>query len=281
MIGLHYNTQSGKTPNDNTLMNSTRQQIRVHIVGCPRSGTTLMTELMRYAYQFAGAADHEQTLFAPIPADLSPYLSKKPADTIRIGHAFEKDENLHVIALIRDPRAVITSKHWSHPDMYFVGFARWRHYADVIARYQNHPRYLLIRYEDLLHDPDGQQQRVNQHLPFLQQERVFSAYPEGVESLHNHAEKALGGVRPFDTSRINAWQEHLGRIKREQLANADFQQALEQFGYETDDSWLSCLQDVEPAGSSYKDRTEAWPKSWEIGIRYWWRTRRYLAARGR
>ena len=95
---------------------------RVHVVGCPRSGTTLMTELLRYAYEFAGAADHERSLFDPIPAGLSPYLTKKPADTIRIQRAFTEDENLHVVALVRDPRAVITSVHWSHPDQYFVGF---------------------------------------------------------------------------------------------------------------------------------------------------------------
>ena len=134
-------------------MNSQAQQIRVHVVGCPRSGTTLVNELLRYAYDFAGASDHEQTLFAPIPQDVSPYLSKKPADTIRIGRAFEHDEQLYVIALIRDPRAVITSKHWSHPDMYFVGFERWLHYANIISGYQDHPRYLVVRYEDDLGIP--------------------------------------------------------------------------------------------------------------------------------
>ena len=65
------------------------KQTRVHVVGCPRSGTTLMTELLRYAYSFAGAAEHERSLFDPIPAELSPYLTKKPADTIRIGKAFD------------------------------------------------------------------------------------------------------------------------------------------------------------------------------------------------
>ena len=89
-----------------------------------------MTELLRYAFTFEGAAGHERSLFDDIPANASPYLTKKPADTIRISRAFKHDENLHVIALIRDPRAVITSIHWSHPDVYFVGFARWKAYAD-------------------------------------------------------------------------------------------------------------------------------------------------------
>ena len=260
-------------------MNRQAEQIRVHVVGCPRSGTTLMNELLRYAYSFAGSADHEQTLFAPIPENLSPYLSKKPADTVRIEKAFAGDENLYVIALIRDPRAVISSRHWSHPDLYFVGFARWYLYANIIHRMQSHPRYLVVRYEDLLHDPDTIQQAVDQHLPFLTPNRAFSDYPDGVDTLHNHAEKALGGVRPFDTSRIEAWREHLPRIKKEWQANPRFQAALEAFGYEDNPAWSDCLTEIEPGGESYKDAGDQWPQSWEIAVRYWWRTRQYLARR--
>ncbi len=79
-----------------------KKQTRVRVVGCPRSGTTLMTQLLRYAYLFAGATEHERSLFGDIPETLSPYLTKKPADTVRIGNVFEQDENLFIIALIRD-----------------------------------------------------------------------------------------------------------------------------------------------------------------------------------
>lgn len=255
------------------------QQIRVHVVGCPRSGTTLMTELLRYAYDFAGAAPHERPLFDQIPSNLSPYLSKKPADTIRIGKAFAADENLYVIALIRDPRAVISSVHWSHPDVYFVGYARWRFYAQTINAHKDHPRYLVLRYEDLLHDPNGVQQKVSEHLPFLQQTRAFDEYPEGIETLHDHSEKALGGVRPFDTSRINSWQEHLGRIRREFEANSDFQNDLEKLGYEENDDWTKQFADVKASGSSYKDSVDQWPKKWETAFRNWRKSRRYIRQR--
>lgn len=253
-------------------------QLRVHVVGCPRSGTTLMTELLRYAYDFAGAAGHERSLFDSIPQDESPYLTKKPADTIRIGKAFEGDDNLYVIALVRDPRAVITSVHWSHPDLYFVGFSRWKAYAEEIRRYTSHPRYLLVRYEDLLSDPDGQQQRITQMLPLLKKTRDFSVYPEGIEELHEHSEKALGGVRPFDTSRVDAWREHLGRIRAEYEAHPAFQFELEAFDYEPDASWAECLNTATPGGESYKDSVDQWPGKWEVRLRYWLKTRKYLKA---
>ncbi len=252
--------------------------MRVHIVGCPRSGTTLVTELMRYAFDFAGAADHEQSLFDPIPHDLSPYLTKKPADTIRIGRAFEADENLYVIALVRDPRAVITSVHWSHPDLYFVGFSRWQTYVQHIRRYADHPRYLVIRYEDLLAEPAEQQARIAQLLPQLKQLRDFSNYPDGIEDLHEHAEKALGGIRPFDNTRIDAWRTHLGRVRREYESSPAFQKELEAFGYEANTQWTTSLAEAEPSGESYKDSVDKWPNRWEIRLRYWFKTRRYLDA---
>lgn len=257
----------------------TSVQTRVHVVGCPRSGTTLMTELLRYAFHFEGAAGHERSLFDEIPSDESPYLTKKPADTIRIGRAFENDDYLYVIALIRDPRAVITSIHWSHPDVYFVGFNRWKAYADQINRYAEHPRYLLVRYEDLLDDPDAVQQFIASKLPFLKQTRPFSDYPEGIEALHHHSEKALGGIRPFDQSRLNAWREHLGRIRAEYDVNPGFQAALEMFDYEQDNAWADCLTGVTTEGSSYKDAVDEWPKNWEVALRYWVKTNRYLRQR--
>ncbi len=254
-------------------------QQRVHVVGCPRSGTTLMTELLRYAFHFEGAAGHEKSLFDRIPQNESPYLTKKPADTIRIGRAFEQDPQLHVIALIRDPRAVITSIHWSHPEVYFVGFARWKAYADKIQHYAKHPRYLVVRYEDLLKDPDVIQAEVSNKLPFLKQTRPFSDYPEGIETLHHHSEKALGGIRPFDQSRLEAWREHLGRVRAEYDSTPGFQTALEQFNYEKDTAWTECLDGVAPEGRSYKDAVDKWPGSWEVGVRYFLKTNRYLRER--
>src|SRR4029453_17515837 len=95
---------------------------RVHIVGCHRSGTTLLAQLMWYGFRFSGRAEHEASLFAPIPGGFATYLSKNPPDTIRIDRVFVRDPELFVIAMIRDPRDVITSRHPAKPAVYFSSF---------------------------------------------------------------------------------------------------------------------------------------------------------------
>ena len=238
-----------------------------------------MTELLRYSYPFGGATDHEQSLFEPITGGY-PYLSKKPADTVRIARAFEADPQLFVIALVRDPRSVVTSVHWSHPDVYYVGFGRWRFYADTIARLSNHPRYCVVRYEDLVRDPAAEQQRVEERVPCLPaRRRAFAAFPDGASELHDHASKALNGVRPFDASRIDAWRAHLPRVRAELDANPDLPRWLERFGYEPDDAWAVELEGIEPAGRSYKDAPARGLKRLDRGLRDWRNERRYLKSR--
>lgn len=178
---------------------------RLHIVGCPRSGTTLMAELLRYAYDFAGAASHEQSLFAPIEKQYFPFLSKKPSDTTRIHNAFAGDPNLCVIAMVRDPRSVISSMHWSRPGQYFVDFSRWRKHAKAINKQRYHKRYLIVRYEDLIMNPVRVQQHIEQHVPWLDRTGDFERFPDGANKLDEQATNALKGTGSTAKKMNNTW----------------------------------------------------------------------------
>ncbi len=252
---------------------------RLHIVGCPRSGTTLMTELLRYAYDFAGAAPHEQSLFARVDAQQFPFLSKKPSDTTRIDPAFVGDPNLYVVAMVRDPRSVVSSIHRSRPGQYFVDFSRWRKHAAAIQKQRYHQRYLMVRYEDLLTKPAYVQQGIEQLAPWLQRTGNFEQFPDGIERLNPMATDALNGARPLDVTRLNSWREHLPRVRAELDANPDMATFLEHLGYEQDSSWTQALDGVIGAGTTAKKINDAWWRRLEGEIRYWRRNRRYLENR--
>ncbi len=147
---------------------------RLHIVGCPRSGTTLLMELVSTCFESAGFCEHELSIFAPIETVDGVYLSKQPNDIKQLRHIFPADPQLHVIYMSRDPRAVITSKHRENPGQYFCNYRVWRECETAAESYRDTPRFLRLRYEDLVTDPDQVQRQIGERFDFLRQLHLFS-----------------------------------------------------------------------------------------------------------
>lgn len=247
----------------------------MHVLGCYRSGTTLMMELLWYGYPFSGRCEHEAPLFRPVPEGEALYLTKKPPDTVRIEQAFHADPKLNVVAMVRDPRAVATSRHPDFPDVYFSGFRRWLEYQEVIDRNSDHPRWLTIRYEDLLNSPATVQARIEAKFGFLRRRRDFDDFPQGA-AVPDRAAISLNGVRPLEPARASAWREHLPRVRAQLDAHPEMQQKLDLLGYESGDGWAACLEDVAPHEQNFKDGPPHYFKALEARLRYWLKTRRYL-----
>lgn len=237
-----------------------------------------MMELLWYSYPFSGRHDHEISVFEPIPDGHTLYLTKKPPDTLHIHRVFEADENLHVIAMLRDPRSVITSTHKLKPGVYFSGYKRWREYIEAIEPLREHPRFMLIRYEDLVTEPDEVQAQINARFPFLEQQRNFSAFPEGANVPGHLAALSLNGVRPFDVSRIQGWQEHLSRVNGQLRDHPSMVQDLIDAGYETDGEWTNLLEGSDHYSQDYKDSGPSRLRRLESNFRFWLKTQRYLRA---
>lgn len=248
---------------------------RLHIVGCHRSGTTLLAELVGHCFDIDGRADHEQSLWEPIPAGHRVYLTKKPPDTIRLQRAFRFDPDLYVIAMVRDPRGVITSRHPSKPDVYFSSFWRWEAYIEAIMSLETHPRYLVLRYEDLVREPDVAQQRIADAFGFLNQRRPFSSFPDDAD-VHASAGVSLNGVRSVDTASLERWRGALPRVKGELLRHPELSDWLIRLGYEPDRQWEACLAGVEPYFGDYKNELPNRLRRWETSTRFAFKTARYL-----
>ena len=115
---------------------------RIHVVGSsPRSGTTLMFELLVSCFDIDRFGTHEISLFEhPMPSPRRPYASKQPTDFIHVCRLLRWDPALHVIYMQRDPRDVIVSQHGGYPGRYWCDFDIWRRNQVLLPRLAGQPR---------------------------------------------------------------------------------------------------------------------------------------------
>lgn len=248
----------------------------LHIVGCPRSGTTLMMELMSTCFQNDESCDHEISIYEPVPENIELYFSKKPTDILHIKNIFEKDPNLYIIYVVRDPRAVFTSKHHSNRDIYFCNYKIWKKCDLAAEMFEGHPRFITLRYEDLVEKPDNCQSAIAKKFAFFKQLHPFSEYHKFAKPPED-ALKAMEGLRPVNSSSLDKWKQHLPRVKEQLERNPGLTDDLIRRGYEENSNWESILDSTtaEVFPCRYPETDNPF-KEMEKSLRMWWRSKRYL-----
>ena len=217
----------------------------IHIVGTgPRTGTTLMTEAMIACFVIDQHTAHEDRVYTTPRGPGEIYLTKRAKDILVLAPFLDLDPDLYVIAMIRDPRDAIVSRHAISPDVYWAGLRYWNTYLSRWRRIRDHPRVLTIRYEDLVSAPDATQQVLIGRMPFLQPVAKFSEY-HLVASPSAKAVRALNGVRPISDAGVGNWKRHLPRVAGQIEIHGPITDDLIEFDYEDGDGWLALVDDVE------------------------------------
>lgn len=219
---------------------------RIHIVGCgPRSGTTLLTELMSTCFEIDLFTEHEDSIFKLPPKKCDIYLTKNPSDILHAKTVLNAMANLHVIYMIRDPRDMVVSRHNSDPSRYWSGLIFWKTYTPYGRALTDHPRFISIRYEDLVIKPDQVQADLMARFPFLKKKANFSDY-HVLAKPSERSLKALREVRPVSSSSIGNWRNHLPRIAGQIQLHGSINDDLIFYGYEKDSDWEKLLENIEP-----------------------------------
>lgn len=222
----------------------------IHIVGCsPRSGTTLMQEMMVTCFAIDDYCEHERSIFKSPVSPSGVLCTKHPREVMYMDCVLRHNPNVYVIYVGRDPRDVIVSQHKQRPGEYFSNLRIWKESDRDAQHLAGHPRFLAIRYEDLVNSPDEVQIRIKERMPFLKQLHPFSAF-------HLHAKvseqsaQALNGLRPLDPSSIGRWRQHLQRVASQIRVHGDISSRLVELGYESDDSWMKQLPSADRSEES-------------------------------
>lgn len=233
----------------------------IHIVACsPRSGTTLLHEAMVTCFKFDKYYDHEIRFNLVAADDGQLLITKRPKDVMYMPAVID-DPNLNVIYVLRDPRDVIVSRHGKNKDMYYSNIRLWREMHGYSTSMSEHDRFLQVRYEELVNDPDAVQSEIAAKFPWLEQKHKFSEYHEHAE-VSEKSRLAMDSVRPIAPTSIGVWKKHLGRIKGQQAIHGSLTPDLVACGYESDDAWESVLETAEPdfSKSRYPEKKYFWSK---------------------
>jgi Sulfotransferase family len=234
----------------------------LHIVACsPRSGTTLLHEVMVTCFRVDRHYDHE-VRFNLVSADgAQVVVSKRPKDTMYMPSVIDSDPELYVIYLLRDPRDVICSRHGKDRSVYYSNIRLWRQMHGFAKKMFGHDHFLEIRYEDFVRDPDATQLRIQRKFPWLEKLHSFSDY-HNYATVSEKSATAMHSVRPIAPTSIGVWTRHPGRVKAQQLLHGSLSPDLIECGYESSAAWERVLDGVEPdtSRSLYPEKLRFWRK---------------------
>src|SRR5262245_35536865 len=101
--------------------------VPMHVVVCgySRSGTTLFYNMLRTTVRNCHFLDSERRAASVIGETVENYITKRPLDIFDIENIHRNNrygKAIRYIVMIRDIRSVMTSRHQSVPNDYFIGF---------------------------------------------------------------------------------------------------------------------------------------------------------------
>lgn len=214
---------------------------RVFIAGCPRSGTTLLLNMMRCFDNVAvDLSERSYDHFALLESDAPVQVLK------RTGHCYDTltaaPSAISIIYLVRHPFDVLTSRH--RGDLakgYFTTVEEWiAEYRAFVAlrELRADSGLLVLRYEDLVQEADIVQAKIQRWLSGtpMHARLPFTRFHEIARDDETLYQVALSGVRPVDTSSIAKWRhdEALRQDLQQLVAKAPAEIAafMKAFGYE-------------------------------------------------
>ena len=234
----------------------------IHIVACsPRSGTTLLHEVMVTCFKVDKHYDHE-IRFQLVDAEAGQTLiTKRPKDTMYMPTLIKDDPELYVIYVMRDPRDTICSRHGKDKSIYYSNIRLWRQMHGYARQMAGNERFLEIRYEDFVRDPDVVQQVIASKFPWLKKMHNFSEYHEYAK-VSEKSVRAMHSVRPIAPTSVGVWTQNPGRIKAQQMLHGSLTPELIECGYESSGDWEKVLGDVEPdfTRSLYPEKLYIWSR---------------------
>ena len=172
-------------------------------------------------------------MIADKPREFLAVGEKTPAHIADATELLEKFPECHAIQIVRDPRAVLASYRGVKigTNQAVAVIREWQGAWQAHQALANHPRYLLIRYEDLVADSESVLHKVcaTLEVPFDENMLAFHARADkGFAEEQAHHQSTL---KPLFRSSLDAWKQKLPAWQLT-LVEAHLQEGMAAHGYE-------------------------------------------------
>jgi hypothetical protein len=235
---------------DTGLFGLTPLKLHVVICGFPASGTTLLQLMLENGLPHAKHFGKERSGWRAATHSLRNHeimISKQPADMLRMAPLREfyryRRARLRTLLMLRDPRDLLTTQRRDTTELAYGGSSlEWRNDHQHFIRESERPDTLVVRFEDLITDVAGQQDRIEKFLNL----KMSVNFAEYLSVQRNDFDTTtLRGLRPLDRSRIARWREpiHRPRIMQVLRELPELPEVLRELGYEQNDEWMAEYQD--------------------------------------
>jgi hypothetical protein len=151
----------------------------IHVCGCGHSGTSILTRLIgahSAVHPIAGESGVakkesygryrlalERFRRESAAAGCSHWVEKTPKHVRHLRFILDAAPDSRIVLICREPRDCVASLHRRY-GRFGKALRRWLHDNGRVKRWRHHPQTFLLRYEDLVRDPQDSLERL---MPFL------------------------------------------------------------------------------------------------------------------
>lgn len=202
-----------------------RADQRVFLTGCGRSGTwLLMAMLQGMANLHTAPGEQPLGAFLDLPDTDGIHLVKRLHNAYLHFDCIPAD--IKVLHVVRHPYDVLISTHLGTPHHITLNRLEGEH-----ARYFSHlatrPGTCVIKFEDMVQQPDAVQERVEAFLG-VKSERPFRDFHLHAD-LGAEVQNAMHGLRPLDPSTLHRWRTDAAALAFLREAHAHSDGTLDRF----------------------------------------------------
>lgn len=207
---------------------------RIYIMGCGRSGTWLLTALFS-TFQDVCLVPNELPVeyFGVFSTDVPVLVMKRSSTSYQTIETIPPE--VEIVMIVRHPYDVLTSHHPHFQKDFYIAPHRWlgemlavRYLLDI-----RRPNTMIIRYEDLVANPEGIQEEFSANFdikPFAAANEIVSTFKSPAAAV------AMHGLRPIDQNSVCRFRNdpnkmaHLRSIRPRLGSLLDW--TAETFGYD-------------------------------------------------